>query len=43
MIVPGFGAEQRGRPHGTFKLLFDSLYYAAMGAGGGGGGTDSRE
>jgi hypothetical protein len=30
VIMLGFGVEQRGQPHGTFKLLFNSLYYGAM-------------
>jgi hypothetical protein len=29
IIMLGFGVEQRGQPHGTFKLLFNSLYYGA--------------
>jgi hypothetical protein len=29
VILLGFGVEQRGQPHGTFKLLFNSLYYGA--------------
>jgi hypothetical protein len=27
IVLLGFGVEQRGQPHGTFKLLFNSLYY----------------
>ena len=30
VILLGFGVEQRGQPHGTFKLLFNSLYYGVM-------------
>jgi hypothetical protein len=29
VLMLGFGVEQRGQPHGTFKLLFNSLYYGA--------------
>jgi hypothetical protein len=28
IILLGFGVEQRGQPHGTFRLLFNSLYYS---------------
>jgi len=30
VILLGFGVEQRGQPHGTFKLLFNALYYGMM-------------
>jgi hypothetical protein len=30
VILLGFGVEQRGQPHGTFKLLFNALYYGVM-------------
>jgi hypothetical protein len=30
VILLGFGVEQRGQSFGTFKLLFNSLYYGAM-------------
>ena len=29
VVMLGFGVEQRAQPHGTFKLLFNSLYYGA--------------
>jgi hypothetical protein len=29
VILLGFGVKQRGQPHGTFKLLFNSLLYGA--------------
>jgi hypothetical protein len=30
VILLGFGVQSRGQPHGTFKLLFNSLYYSIM-------------
>jgi hypothetical protein len=33
VILLGFGVEQRGQPHGTFKLLFNAVYYGAMTSG----------
>jgi hypothetical protein len=27
VLMLGFGLQHRGQPHGTFKLLFNSLYY----------------
>jgi hypothetical protein len=32
VVMLGFGVAQRGQPHGTFKLLFNSLYYGASAA-----------
>ncbi len=29
VILLGFGVKQRAQPHGTFKLLFNSLLYGA--------------
>ena len=33
-VLLGFGVQQRGQPHGTFKLLFNSIYYGASARGG---------
>jgi hypothetical protein len=30
VILLGFGVQSRGQPHGTFKLLFNSLYFSAV-------------
>jgi hypothetical protein len=30
VILIGFGVQQRGQPFGTFKVLFNALYYGAM-------------
>ncbi len=30
VILLGFGVQQRGQPYGTFKVLFNSIYYGAM-------------
>lgn len=30
IILLGFGLQQRAQPHGTFKLLFNSIYYGSI-------------
>ncbi len=30
VILLGFGVQNRAQPHATFKLFFNSLYYASM-------------
>jgi hypothetical protein len=30
VILLGFGLQQRAQPHGTFKLLFNSIYYGSI-------------
>ena len=30
VICLGFGVQNRAQPHGTFKLLFNSLYYSSV-------------
>ena len=29
VILLGFGVQSRAQPHGTFKLLFNSLFYSS--------------
>jgi hypothetical protein len=30
VILLGFAVQRRAQPHGTFKVLFNSLYYGSM-------------
>lgn len=30
VILLGFGVKQRAQPHGTFKLLFNSIFYGVI-------------
>ncbi|MBL7187393.1 MAG: peptidase M14 [Phycisphaerae bacterium] len=38
IILLGFAVQHRGQPHGTFRLLFNSILSSTMGEGAGGAG-----
>jgi hypothetical protein len=41
VILLGFKAQNRAQPHGTFKLLFNSLHYSALDAASAGSGASA--